>query len=246
MQTAMSFVAGVILGVALYHLIPHSLAQIPDPDAIGITVWWMVLGMIMIIFLLRVFRFHQHDFSEYPRQTDAIEYDNNTRINSLNWLGICVGVGIHSVTEGIALGASVRSEIYDKSETVLVSFGLFLAIFLHKPLDAFSVLGLMRIAGVRSKTAAFINILIALLCPLSAFITCWGIGLLGPTEAGTIGRALAFGAGALLCISLSDLLPEVHFHGHDRIGLTGAFLAGITLAYTLHYLEGSFVFDIIR
>ncbi len=242
----MSFVAGVILGVALYHLIPHSLAQISEPDAVNIAVWWIVLGMVLIIFLLRVFRFHQHDFSDLRRDSDSSGSSRGSNLSPLNWVGICVGIGIHSLTEGVALGASIRSDTYGNSATSFVSFGLFLAIFLHKPLDAFSVHSLMRIAGITSRTTAVVNIAIAFLCPLGAFITCWGVGLLGPAEAGAIGRALAFGAGALLCISLSDLLPEVHFHGHDRVALTGAFLTGIALAYALHYLEGSSVLDLVR
>ena len=33
------------------------------------------------------------------------------------------------------------------------------------------------------------------------------------------------------------LLPEIHFHGHDRILLTVSLLAGVSLAYGLHLLE---------
>ena len=35
-----------------------------------------------------------------------------------------------------------------------------------------------------------------------------------------LGWALAFSAGTFLCISLGDLLPEVHFHSHDRLWLS--------------------------
>ena len=49
--------------------------------------------------------------------------------------------------------------------------------------------------------------------------------------------ALAFSAGAFICIALSDLLPEVHFHSHDRGKLTLAFLLGIALAYGMGVVE---------
>ena len=52
-----------------------------------------------------------------------------------------------------------------------------------------------------------------------------------------LGRALAFSAGAFLCVSLGDLLPEIHFHSHDRGKLALAFLLGIALAYAMHALE---------
>ena len=57
-QMVMSFVAGLILGVALYHLLPHGLAQIAGPNAVEIAVWWMMLGLILMLLLLRLFHFH--------------------------------------------------------------------------------------------------------------------------------------------------------------------------------------------
>jgi zinc and cadmium transporter len=41
--------------------------------------------------------------------------------------------------------------------------------------------------------------------------------------------ALAFSAGTFLCIALSDLLPELQFHSHDRLKLSVALLAGVVL-----------------
>jgi zinc transporter ZupT len=49
---------------------------------------------------------------------------------------------------------------------------------------------------------------------------------------------LAFSAGVFLCISLSDLLPEMEFHSHSRIPLTAALLLGILAAWLLGILEG--------
>ena len=48
-----------------------------------------------------------------------------------------------------------------------------------------------------------------------------------------IGYVLSFAAGAFLCIALSDLLPEIHFHSHDRGKLIASLLVGISLAYVL-------------
>ena len=56
-------------------------------------------------------------------------------------------------------------------------------------------------------------------------------------QALVVGSALAFAAGVFLCISLGDLLPEVHFHSHDKFKLTFMFLVGIGLAYALRFVE---------
>ncbi|HUS38093.1 MAG TPA: iron permease, partial [Pirellulales bacterium] len=55
--------------------------------------------------------------------------------------------------------------------------------------------------------------------------------------AALVGCALAFSAGIFICLSLSDLLPELQFHSHDRLKLTAALLLGVSLAYGIGYLE---------
>jgi zinc and cadmium transporter len=52
-----------------------------------------------------------------------------------------------------------------------------------------------------------------------------------------VGGALAFSAGVFVCIALSDLLPEVEFHSHDRVPLSLAFLAGLVLSWAIGFLE---------
>ena len=66
-----------------------------------------------------------------------------------------------------------------------------------------------------------------------------GVELLDLEGGATVGYVLAFAAGAFLCIALSDLLPEIHFHSHDRGKLIVALLVGISLAYALYYIESS-------
>ena len=53
-----------------------------------------------------------------------------------------------------------------------------------------------------------------------------------------LGIALAFSAGVFLCISLGDLLPEVHFHSHDRLQLSMMLLLGVLIAMGIEMLPG--------
>ena len=223
---AMSLVAGLILGVALHHLLPHGMAQLPGPNAAATALWWAMLGMVFMVLLLRVLPFHQHDFSSAAQGAGA---------PSLGWLGIALGMGLHSFVEGVALGAGVRAGIADGGG--LIAGGVFLAIFLHKPLDALSIAGLMQAGRLSGRIRRLVNIGFALICPAAALLTFWGVAALGAGQEAILGRALAFSAGAFLCISLSDLLPEIHFHSHDRGKFALAFLAGVGLAYAMHLAE---------
>ena len=225
-QVVMSLVAGLILGVALYHLLPHGVERLPGPGAVQTGAWWMVLGVALMVLLLRVLHFHEHDFSKEG---------HSGRAGSLSWVGITGGLGVHSVVEGVALGTSVLAA--ERAGLTFASAGAFLAILLHKPLDALSITSVMRSAGMGVAARRGVNIGFALICPLSAVLTFLGAGLLGPNQDAVVGRALALSAGAFLCISLSDLLPEAQLHSHDRGKLAACFLAGIGLAYAMHLVE---------
>ena len=242
-QVLMSLVAGFILGIAIYHLLPHSLEHIPGPGAVNKAVGWTMAGLILMVFLLRIFQFHQHDFS-----TEASDYhdhdhghgDGDSVMPPRRLLGIAFGLGVHTVTEGVALGTTVRLGATQEGGEVLAGMGVFLAILLHKPLDAYSIVGMMKSGGYGRRALAAANTGFALLCPLVALACFFGVGLLDPYGASaTVGYVLAFAAGAFLCIALSDLLPEIHFHSHDRGKLILALVVGIALAYVLHLVEAA-------
>ena len=246
-QIVMSLVAGFILGMAMFHLLPHSLERVPGHDGMVVVAGWMVMGMIMMVLLLRVFQFHQHDFSSEASELYGAhehdhkhEHEHGASIRSSSLLGIALGLSLHTVTEGVALGTSVRID-----EDLLPGLAVFIAIMLHKPLDAYSVIGMMNSAGYAPRARNLANVGFALLCPLVAAVSFWGIGMIDVwDQAVVIGYTLAFAAGAFLCISLSDLLPEIQFHTHDRGKLMAALVLGIGLAYALSYVEGGSVHEL--
>ncbi len=246
-QLAMSCVAGLMLGVALYHLLPHGLVQlqhsaVADGGAMDVLVWWTMIGMVVMLLLLRLFHFHQHDFDDaghdQQHQDHCDDHHHDASAHPLSWVGIALGLGLHTLIDGIALGASVHGGGHHgvANSFSWIGLGVFLAILLHKPLDALSITSMMRAGGWGSRARGVANIAFATLCPLGALFFVWGVGFLD-NQAYVVGCALAFSAGVFLCISLGDLLPEVHFHSHDRVKLTIAFLVGIGLAYALRFVE---------
>lgn len=233
-QLVMSLVAGLMLGVAIYHLLPHSIAMHGGPGATDFAVWWLMLGLTGMLLLLRLFQFHEHDFSaEHGEQHDHPPHGAEGHVHGLSWLGIGLGLGVHTLIDGVALGAVMYGSGHEQG---LAGAGVFLAILLHKPLDAMSIVTLMRAGGWSARARHTANLLFALLCPLGALLFFYGMDGFAQGAA-VVAAALAFSAGAFICIALSDLLPEVHFHSHDRVKLTFALLLGIALAYGIGVLE---------
>jgi len=114
-----------------------------------------------------------------------------------------------------------------------LSVGTFAAILLHKPLEAtpVSILATGRQAASRMKQ--IVNGSFALLCPLGVASYFVVMKEFPHYQLGILGCALAFSAGVFLCISLSDLLPELEFHAHDRFTLSLALMTGVVLAYAI-------------
>jgi zinc and cadmium transporter len=145
-------------------------------------------------------------------------------------------MGLHSLMDGLALGASVESDAM-RGVAGLVGLGTFLAVFLHKPVDSVSITSLMAIAGWSSRSQSLANLAFALICPLGAGLFLLGLHEFSGYQSTIVGYALAASAGVFLCIALSDLLPEMEFHSHNRVRLTAALIAGIVLGWAIHLLD---------
>ena len=109
-QVVISLVAGFILGIAMFHLLPHALELIPEPHAVEKAVSSLVVGIVAMIFLLHVFHFHQHDFSaEVDDLYDHHHSHETAQVNEHSLKGVAIGLGLHTVTEGAALGLTVQA-----------------------------------------------------------------------------------------------------------------------------------------
>ena len=53
-QLVMSFVSGLMLGVAFFHLFPHSVIMVGGAGAVDISVAWLMAGLVGMFLLLRM------------------------------------------------------------------------------------------------------------------------------------------------------------------------------------------------
>ncbi|MEW4486562.1 ZIP family metal transporter [Thalassoglobus sp. JC818] len=256
MQHVISLVGGLMLGTAIFHLLPHSLYYMGSQGVETVALALMT-GVVTMFFLLRAFHFHQHEFPEnaepaltesaHATEVEVHEHDHSDcghahhhhahSVHEMSWVGVFIGLAIHTIIDGIALGASVQAEAAHSSALGLFGLGTFAAIALHKPLDAVSITTLMVAGGWSNRSQLIVNIAYSLLCPLGAIVFLFGISSLAAGSTMVIGTTLAFSAGVFLCISLSDLLPEMEFHSHHRRTLSAALLIGILIAWLIRFLE---------
>lgn len=280
-QLLMSFVSGLMLAIAITHLIPHSMEMLPSSTLSGAFTLGGVIGMFL---LLRVFHAHHHAAHDeasthsIPCEADdrchahshddspstqsssghalslpvlsqasatnrhhhetSVHDEQASAKNKYGWLGMLFGLGLHTMMDGVALAASVAAEAHHGAWMELAGLGTFLAVALHKPIDAFSIGSIMRKDGWGLQERSAVNLCFSLACPLGAMLFWFGATRLGAETSIIVGCGLALSAGFFICIALADLLPEVHFHDHDRFKLTLALFLGILMAIGIESLPG--------
>lgn len=227
LQMAVSFVGGLMLGLSLLGLLPHAIQE--SGSAAQSTVA-LLGGFVMMFLLQRFLPFHHHDVAEgSPLEPCGHTHSLAERsARSLSWVGVALGLSLHSVFDGLAMAAAVTAGAKAHSEAL--GLGTAMAVILHKPFCALAV-GTLMVAGSASRfTQRWVNLGFALVTPLGALLFFLGAGHLGHSQPAWLGAALAFCAGTFLCIACADLLPELQFHSHDRVKLSLALLAGIGVA----------------
>jgi len=244
LQVAVSFVAGLMLGIALLHFLPDADEQLHSLDT---TMKWVLGGFIAMFFVQRFFHFHHHDLPEGDPE-DCCGHDHthehghdehahtlaDKSAKQLSWVGTALGLTLHSLLDGLALAAAVAAGVQGNAK--LAGLGVALVVILHKPFDAMAVSTLMTAGGSSRFSRHVLNGLFALASPLGAALFYFGAGhLAGGTP--VLGYALAFCAGSFLCIASADLLPELQFHSHDRLKLSAALAAGLAVAVIIGQFE---------
>lgn len=240
-QLTLSFVSGVMLGVALLALLPHSISLLGSSEPALIT---CLMGLLFMFFMIRMFHFHQHDLAvdsdhdhtqkelcDHEHDHHHVHCDHHDGEMDFSWVGLCFGLAVHTIIDGVALAAAVQTS--SPISYSIGGFGVFLAILLHKPLDALSITSLMSAKGWSSSRQLIVNLIFCLMCPLGAMVFAVTVEQYGDWRNTVLGFSLAFSAGIFLCISLGDLLPEVHFHSHDRVQLSIMLLLGVLAAFLI-------------
>ncbi|MEX0718827.1 MAG: ZIP family metal transporter [Planctomycetaceae bacterium] len=256
MQGMMSVVGGLMLGIALFHMLPHAVHHL---GSVHRTMHWVAGGLLSMFFLIRAFHFHQHgpaEIADEASEEEAVVDEELSRhaghphahvphhhhhgpgaAHRLSWMGVATGLAVHTLIDGLALGASMQADVGRGAMWSLFGLQTFLAILLHKPLDAVSITSLMAAGGWTPAWRNAVNVGFALMCPLGAGLFFLGVTRLADHHDTIVGCALAFSAGVFLCISLGDLLPEMEWHSHDRLRLSALLLLGIGIAYAVERIQ---------
>ena len=200
-----SFAAGLILGIAFFHLFPESLELSEH------AVLFIFIGFLLFYVLENVMVLHS-----------GSEVHFKVKSNPQHTKGMVMfsGLFFHSLLDGIIIGVGFE---VDPKVGLLTSLG----VILHELPEGVTTFSLL-INSIKEKTALKLSIAVALATPLGALISLTFIGALSES---VVGLLLAMAGGSFLYIGASDLIPETH----EEKGLenAGFLLLGVLFLYSL-------------
>lgn len=197
--------AGFLLGAVFLEMIPEALRL-----SGGNTVYFVLAGYLLVHLAEHTLSSHFH-FGE--------EVHEKEMAGARRSFAVLAGLMIHAFFDGIA----IASGFIVSNRLGIV---LFLAIFLHKVPEGFTVASVM-VAGGRGPRAALIS---AVLLGVS---TLCGVSVMLLFSTG-VSMALPLAAGVCIYVAASDLIPEINQQPGIRLALV--VFMGVGLLLSLHYL----------
>jgi ZIP family zinc transporter len=207
LTTLIALTGGVVLGVALFDVLPEAIDAVGDSARVG-----TLVGAGFLIFFLaeRALVIHHRDEPEQARAHEQVGV-----------LG-AAGLSVHSFIDGLGIGLAFG---LDTSTGVLV----LIAVLAHDFADGLNTVGfILSQSGDRRKALKWLSI--DAIAPLVGAI----VGASLSVSEHTLGHLLALYAGFFLYMGATDLLPEAHQHpSRLRVALTSAGFGAVFLVAAL-------------
>ena len=194
LQTLIALTGGIVVAVALFHVLPEAMEAVGDPDEVATLAG---LGFLAFFLAERGLVLHHRDDPEQARA--------HAQVGAIG----AAGLSLHSFIDGLGIGLAFG---LDTATGVLV----FLAVVSHDFADGLNTVGfILRQGGDRRRALTWLAV--DAIAPLVGAI----VGASLDVSESTLGQLLALYVGFFLYMGATDLLPRAHEHpSRLRVGLT--------------------------
>ena len=185
LTSAIALTGGVVIAVALFHVLPEAIEILDDPHRVGLLVG---VGFVAFFLAERLLVLHHRDAPEEARA--------HSHVGALG----AGAVAIHTFIDGLGIGLAFS---LDTTTGLLV----FVAVVAHDFADGLNAVAfVLHQGGTRARAVRWLSI-VAIAPMLGAIV---GATLNVSEE--SLGTILAVYVGFFLFMGGSDLLPHAHEH----------------------------------
>ena len=187
---ATPFAAGALIATVFMDLLKEGVAE---ADAGQLFAWTMV-GIVLFYFAERSIHWLHHHHSDIDSAHEAHDHKATAPL-------VIAGDTVHNALDGVVIAAAFLVNVPTGILTALV-------VATHEIPQEIGDFGLLLSKGLSRRKVLLVNVLSSLATLVMALITY----SLGSAEKLPMGILLGIGAGFLLYIAMSDIMPELHRH----------------------------------
>ena len=213
--------AGFMLAVTFIEIFPEmiSIWQLKansSAPAVFIAPMALMLGGYLLT------QFFEHTIAPHVHLGEEVDSGHLISVSSVyTAIG---GLLIHTFFDGVSIAAAAQ---VDYKIGILV----FLAIFLHKFPEGFTIASMVLAAGKGFREVLMATSVVG----ATTLIGVLFFLLIGNNLGFSVAYALPLASGVMLYVSASDLIPEVNHHGGKRPLVPLCVFGGVALFFLLHY-----------
>src|SRR5687768_3629538 len=211
--------AGFMLAVTFFEIIPKSIALWPSSN--GQADVYTPMLLVLVGYLIT--QFFEHTIAPHFHLGEEVHSENLISTRSA-YTGIG-GFMIHTFFDGISIAAASQIDIK-------VGFLVFLAVFLHKIPEGFTIGSMMIAAGKGMREVILATSLIGATTLIGVILFYFA----GSYSGFSVAYALPIACGVTLYVAASDLIPEVNHHGGKTPLVSLSVFAGVALFFLIHYV----------
>lgn len=214
--------AGFMLAVNFIEIFPRiiSIWQLKQNSVSGES-FVFPLALVLGGYLLT--QFFEHTIAPHFHLGEEVHSDH--LISTSSAYTAIGGLLIHTFFDGVSIAAA--SQI-DYQAGLLV----FIAVFLHKFPEGFTIASMILAAGKGFREVLFATTIVGITTLLGVLVF---LGI-GRNFDFAVAYALPLASGVTFYVAASDLIPEVNHHGGKRPLVSIFVFAGVALFFLIHYL----------
>ena len=210
--------AGFMLAVIFIDVLPEALTLWQTGGAPGSESLYAPMMLLLAGYLIT--QFFEHTIAPHFHLGEEMHGDN--LISTSSAYTAIGGLLVHTFFDGVSIAAAAQ---VDARVGVLV----FLAVFLHKFPEGFTIASMILAAGKKLREVLLATSLVG----LTTFAGVLLYYFVGTRIGFTVAYALPIASGVTLYVAASDLIPEVNHHGGKRPLVSLCVFAGVALFFVI-------------
>ena len=212
--------AGFMLAVTFFEIVPKTILlwQKTHPESTEN----LYPPMLLLLTGYLLTQFFEHTIAPHFHLGEEVNSEDVISTSSA-YTGVG-GLLIHTFFDGVSIAAASQIDLK-------VGFLVFIAVFLHKFPEGFTIGSMILAAGKGLREVMIATSLIGATTLLGVVLFYF----IGNNLGFSVAYALPLAAGVTLYVAASDLIPEVNHHGGKRPLVSISVFAGVAMFFAIHY-----------